>query len=102
VPPFWLTYRHRGGSFASALVIESNALINARTAIAGADKGVTFVSGDMLDDEGASCPLSCSTAWSIRLPPVRTHDLQNKLPTRSARRTKRAFCARRQSMISDA
>lgn len=53
MPLFWITYRHRNGSFAGAVVVESNALINARmrVALSGADEGLTFVSGDVLDDD---------------------------------------------------
>jgi hypothetical protein len=53
VPLFWLSYRYPTGSFAGAVVIESNALINARmrVALSGADKGLLFLSGDMLDDD---------------------------------------------------
>lgn len=38
---FWLSYRHQDGSFAGAVVIESNALINARmrVALSGAEWG---------------------------------------------------------------
>jgi hypothetical protein len=48
---FWLSYRHPNGSFAGVVMIESNALVNARmrVALSGADKGLAFVSGDILD-----------------------------------------------------
>jgi hypothetical protein len=55
VPLFWLSYRHQDSSFAGAVVIESNALINARmrVALSGADEGLLFLSGHLLDDESA-------------------------------------------------
>lgn len=50
---FWLSYRHWDGRFAGAVVIESNALIYARmrVALSGVDKGLAFVSGDVLDQD---------------------------------------------------
>jgi hypothetical protein len=46
-----MTYRRLYGSFAGAVVVESNTLINARmrVALSGADQGLTLVSGDVLD-----------------------------------------------------
>jgi hypothetical protein len=53
VPLFWLSYRHRDGSLAGAVVVESNTFIYARMSVAlsGADKGRMFVSGDVLDPD---------------------------------------------------
>jgi hypothetical protein len=52
---FWLTYRHPDGRTAGAVVIESTGLLHARlkASLAGADRGLTFVSGHQLDPPSA-------------------------------------------------
>jgi hypothetical protein len=56
-PPklFWLTYRHSDGSAAGVVVIESRGLLHARlkASLAGADRGLEFVSGQQLDQDSA-------------------------------------------------
>jgi hypothetical protein len=56
VPLFWLSYRHTNGSFAGVVMIESNALVNARmrAALSGADEGLLFVSGHVLDSDNTA------------------------------------------------
>ena len=50
-----MTYRHSDGRAAGVVVIESAGLIHARlkAALAGADRGLEFVSGHKLDEESA-------------------------------------------------
>lgn len=56
VPLFWLSYRHTNGSFAGVVMIESNALVNARmrAALSGVDEGLLFVSGHVLDSDNTA------------------------------------------------
>lgn len=52
---FWLTYRHSDGRAAGVVVIESHRLLHARlkASLAGADRGLEFVSGHRLDPVSA-------------------------------------------------
>jgi hypothetical protein len=54
-PLFWLTYRHSDGRAVGVVVIESHGLLHARlkAALAGADRGLEFVSAHQLDLESA-------------------------------------------------
>jgi hypothetical protein len=56
-PPklFWLIYRHPDGSAAGVVVIGSGDLLHARlkASLAGADRGLEFVSGHRLDQESS-------------------------------------------------
>jgi hypothetical protein len=56
-PPnlFWLTYRQLDGLGVGVVVIESRGLLHARlmASLAGADRGLKFVSGQQLDPESA-------------------------------------------------
>jgi hypothetical protein len=55
MPHFWLTYRHPDGGTAGVVVIESVGLLHARlkASLAGADRGLEFVSGHPLDPVSA-------------------------------------------------
>jgi hypothetical protein len=61
-PPklFWLTYRRSDGSAAGVVVIESAGLLHARlkASLAGADRGLEFVSGHRLDPISAGAVVS--------------------------------------------
>jgi hypothetical protein len=71
-PPtlFWLTYRHPDGRAAGVVVIESRGLVHARlvASLAGADRGLEFVSGHKLDEESA-----------IAYPTARCYGRENQL-----------------------
>jgi hypothetical protein len=56
VPHLYLHDRYPNGAFAGVVMVESTSLIYARirVALSGADKGLSFVSGDVLDAGSAS------------------------------------------------
>jgi hypothetical protein len=90
---FWLSYRHRDGSFAGAVMIESNALIYARmrVALSGADKGLAFISGDVLDPDSVGempSDLLGSLLDQSDLRKLERLLLKKKPPERSVRRPK--------------
>lgn len=85
VPRFWMTYRHRDGSFAGAVVVESNALINARMRV-GADKGLTFwPATSSTGTARPKCPSICLAACSIKT----TCGSSNACSSRKSRRRSR-------------
>jgi hypothetical protein len=57
-PLFWLSYRHSDGSAAGVVVIESAGLLHARVkaSLAGADRGLEFVSAHRLDESAGQIP----------------------------------------------